>query len=226
MRKQLISILLILLFLTSCAALKTERKVVDNIFYSTFPKIKIRVNPDFKYMGKANESTRHEHEDYMEARGHPNVVEEKYTFVYERWHSNGHGNNVNVGKEWLYKIYRFGDNSYSNKSIQINFSTISGNYFWNLDFYRTWKNLITSGAVKIHGKQYQYAVQVTPKNYFVKYLCRNVGDKLQIAIVYVENAGDYNNLSRTERKGLLKEFLDRSEKNIQILSDDATITGN
>lgn len=202
MKKQLISILLILLFLTSCAALKTERKVVDNIFYSTFPKIKIKVNPDFKYMGKADKDAFHEHEDYMEARGHPNVVEEKYTFVY------------------------VGDNSYSNKSIQINFSTISGNYFWNLDFYRTWKNLITSGAVKIHGKQYQYAVQVTPKNYFVKYLCRIVGDKLRIAIVYIENAGDYNNLSRTERKGLLKEFLDRSEKNIQILSDDATITGN
>jgi hypothetical protein len=202
MKKQLISILLILLFLTSCAALKTERKVVDNIFYSTFPKMKIKVNPDFKYMGKVDEGAFHEHEDYMEARGHPYVKEEKHVFVYDK------------------------DNSYSKKIIQIKFSTISGNYFWKLDFHSKWKNIITSGAVKIHGKEYYYAVQVTPENYIIKYLCRFVGDKLRIAIVYVENAGDYNNLSRTERNGLLKEFLDRSEKNIQILSDDATITGN
>ena len=202
MRKQLISILLILLFLTSCATLKTERKVVDNTLYSTFPKIKIRVNLDFKYMGKTDKSTSHEHHGSMEARGNPNVKEERHVFVYD--------------KEY----------SFFKPIIHISFLTLSGLYYWNPDFYRTMKNIKTSGAVKIHGKEYYYAVQVTPEDYFVKYLCRLIGDKRRILIVYIENAGNYNDLLPIEQKGLLKEFLDRSEKNIQILSDDATITGN
>ncbi|MBW2193431.1 MAG: hypothetical protein JRF27_06560, partial [Deltaproteobacteria bacterium] len=42
---------LVLPLLTGCAALKVERKVENNIFYSSYPELKIRVSPEFIYLG-------------------------------------------------------------------------------------------------------------------------------------------------------------------------------
>jgi hypothetical protein len=39
------------IFCFGCASLKPERNVVDNVFYSSFPKIKIKIDEDFKYLG-------------------------------------------------------------------------------------------------------------------------------------------------------------------------------
>ena len=41
----------IFIFYFGCASLKPERNVVDNVFYSSFPKIKIKIDEDFKYLG-------------------------------------------------------------------------------------------------------------------------------------------------------------------------------
>lgn len=41
----------ILPLLTGCARLKVERMVENNIFYSSYPNLKIRINPDFIYLG-------------------------------------------------------------------------------------------------------------------------------------------------------------------------------
>ncbi|MFC1829729.1 hypothetical protein ACFL0O_08960 [Thermodesulfobacteriota bacterium] len=41
----------VLPLLTGCARLKVERKVENNIFYSSYPDLKIRVSPGFIYLG-------------------------------------------------------------------------------------------------------------------------------------------------------------------------------
>jgi hypothetical protein len=38
--------------LLGCASLKPERKVVDNVFYSSYPKVEMRVNPELIYLGE------------------------------------------------------------------------------------------------------------------------------------------------------------------------------
>jgi len=53
MRKYFSSLLLILVVLQGCAALKPPvRKVIDNTFYSSSPKMEVTVSPNFRYMGK------------------------------------------------------------------------------------------------------------------------------------------------------------------------------
>ncbi len=56
-RKKYFLLLFILLLITGCAGLdKIERNVSEeNIFFSTIsPKIKIKIDPSFKYIGKMN----------------------------------------------------------------------------------------------------------------------------------------------------------------------------
>jgi len=55
MRRQLfIFILLTLIF--SCASSRVVRNVSDNKFYSSYPKIAVKLDPDLKYLGKIEDS--------------------------------------------------------------------------------------------------------------------------------------------------------------------------
>jgi len=56
MRRSFLLYLLIFVFFFACASLKAERKVVDNTFYSSYPKFRIKVSPEYKYLGEVKES--------------------------------------------------------------------------------------------------------------------------------------------------------------------------
>lgn len=210
----------------SCVGYRNiERNVRDNnIFYSShYPKIDIKINPDFKYIGKQE---RAKHIKYAYDPGGSKVEANTYTFC------------------------QIGDNKIVKKGVLIGFYRISQGY-WLPDLFSNVKNKLDSGSVKIKGKSYQYAVNAAarffPRDvkeaiydrgyiisncYLWKGLARTVTrtEDTKTYIYYFEDiaygdikygCGQWQNATMLsdEQTVFLKEFIDRSEKNIQILGE-------
>jgi hypothetical protein len=209
-------------FIISCTAIKVERKVQDNIFYSSAnPKIKIEINPDFKYIGD---------------------IERTY---YKKYKTQLGGTKVDK------VIYLFGiidNNKILERGIVIKITTIRQGS-WLPDLFENKKYKVDSGFVNISKERYQYAVFFStarwdvesylfdkgvkiPNCSIVKSIAWIVGidKKTNIKIDYIEDISfnrdrgysckewrEVNQLS-DDQKVYLKQFLDRSEKNITILN--------
>jgi len=70
--------LLVLTFLTLFAGAKPERYVKDNVFHSTYPKLAVRVDPKYAYLGQLDYTLQMESRDGVQG----GTVETKsYVFV-------------------------------------------------------------------------------------------------------------------------------------------------
>jgi hypothetical protein len=210
-------------FVLSCAEMKVERGVQNNIFYSSAnPKIKIEINPDFKYIDD---------------------IEGTYYLEYE-WQFGG----SKVDKV-IYLFGIIGNNKILERGIVIRIYTMRWGY-WLPDLFANTKYKLNSGFVKISKERYQYAVFPSTERYgdvevylfdkgvkvpnccIVKSIARIVGnDKGSFVIIdYIEDINfnrdrkysckewrEVNQLS-DDQKVYLKQFLDRSKKNIKILN--------
>jgi hypothetical protein len=184
---------------SGCGGSKIERTVQDdNIFYSSNrPKIKIKINPDFKFV----EGT--EDKDF----GSNEISGERS--------SNAKINNYFFQSRISGKLRAV--------SITISELTTPGWYFQPKIFNE--KNELDSGRIKIQGKTYQYCIFTVarPNNdLLVRAIGRISGadQNCMIKIGYLEQVtGDWSNIDllTADQQRLLNEFVEDSKKDIQIL---------
>jgi hypothetical protein len=130
MKKRFFYYLLILAVLGGCA---TERKVVDNTFYCSFPKFTIRINTDYEYIGQM------------------------------KYHSEGKAVNLTYDLRWDHEMYIFilADNNRVKKTIMVDIEKISTYYV--SDFWGNIENKLESGVCELGGKKYHhYTKAVVP----------------------------------------------------------------
>jgi len=217
--------------ISSCAGVSIERDVQDNLFTSSYgPKIAIKINPDFKYMGKF-EATKSIATTYGQFEGRKVPV--KYTG---------------------YLFCELGDNRKMMKMISINFSQILDqdtvqpgaplkgiSYDINpgilktpeetgRDSYKTVANPLSHGMNKfIYDADFTTEFSIAGC-YLFQTLKRIISEdsKILMAIDYaedVENEGMCNKMDRpleflTEaQQKRLDEFYHNSKENIQILTN-------
>jgi hypothetical protein len=182
-----------------CAGTKVERTVQDdNIFYSSNrPKIRIKINPDFRFQEEKDEK------DF----GSNELSGERTT-------------NVKINKFFF-------QNRISGKSrmviITIQELTTPTWYFQPKIF--DVENEFDSGKIKIQGKTYQYCIFAVarPNNdLLVRAIGRISGtdNNCMIKIVYLEQVtGDWSNIDllTADQQRKLNEFTEDSKRDIQII---------
>jgi len=182
-----------------CGGSKIERTVLDdNIFYSSNrPKIRIKINPDFRF------------EEEKDERG-----------LASNELSGERSSNVKINNYFF-------EGRISGKpravSITIQELTTPGWFFQPKIFDA--KNELDSGKIKIQGKTYRYCIFTVarPNNdLLVRAIGRISGtDKnCMIKIVYLEQVtGDWGkiDLLTADQQRQLNEFIEDSKKDIQIL---------
>ena len=152
-----------LMLLLSCAGLKVERTVQDdNIFYSSNPKLKIKINPDFKHSGD-----------------------------YKRLESNPASNEATVMLDCDRDFYLF-QNIIDGKFILIKFDSLrQPNSYFNPISFDQKKYLYDSGTLKLNGKKYKYGIFPEVKSYnkcnFLKVIATLTGGQNMTTIIYGED---------------------------------------
>lgn len=228
MKKNILFFMVVcIVIIFGCVGMKEKKSVLqDNIFISsTFPKIKIQINQDFKYIGK------------VEKQKHEN-------------HTTGYGGTF-INYEYYIFLHPDNNNSFT-KGALIRRSELASGY-WLPDVFSKVKDKIDSGGMKINGKYYKYAVfssasvfnnyeelfiydkgYEVPNCFLVKGLGRRIGagDKNLIKIIYFEDmrticdnkysCKGWNNKETltAEQVEYLKKFNENYLQNIQILKYD------
>jgi hypothetical protein len=210
---------------------KTERKVVNNLFTSNFPEMKLQMNPELKYTGSAVIA------EYVEAqRGHNTDPRERYfdadSYVFAQTDPR-----KRITRGVIIRILvMHGDPSQEAPEI----------------FTKKSKNILTSGETKILKEDYDYAVYTEPelfapkekdllKNarispcFLVKRLSlkSGLGHKSRVHVIYFEDVSGTCGKSpcgacldpekrSAEQKEFFQEFTDRSFASIRF-QDTSTI---
>jgi len=215
-----------------CAGLEIKRGVTENVFYSSMsPKVKVKVDPAFTYIGKCEENVK----------------------------SQGISGGFFYFKKEVYMLARAGDTNKIQGLILFEFRTLNQatTDFINTYSIGGKKSGRFSESVKIHGENYDGLVGVTNFQnefwklerksiqdkgyrfmdpYFVKLLNMRVS-KTSMTIYYIEEFKhiEKNAPAETENpvfsfgtemvkseqeRALFRHFLVNSEKNIQILDED------
>ena len=126
MKRLLLPCLLIFSFLSGCASLNPERNVVVNTFSSSYPKCRIRINPDYEYVGQFN-----------------NRIKDK-------------ASNLTTDLRYDFEAYIFlmHDNKRAKKATVIQIEKVATHYVG--DFFGNVKNKLESGVCELDGKKYHY----------------------------------------------------------------------
>jgi hypothetical protein len=194
-------IIVCILLIFGCAGSERVRTVQDdNIFYSSStPKIRIKINSDFKL--------------------------DKETDNLDTGFSTGYGEKSSTQK--ITKFLLIDRVSGKRRGVEIVIVELtSPGWSFNPKIFKP-KNQFDSGKIKIQGNNYQYCTYAVrkPNNYLlVKGMGRIVGAKgnAMILIYYLEQAtGDWSNKARliTEQIKQLNEFIEDSKRDIQILEN-------
>ena len=128
-KRFLLPCLLIFGLLSGCASLDAERNVVANTFYSSYPKCRIRINPDYKYVGQFN-----------------NRIKDK-------------ASDLTTDSQYDFETYIFlmDDNrrpKKAKKAIIIQIEEVATQYAG--DFFGNVKNKLESGVCELEGRKYHY----------------------------------------------------------------------
>jgi hypothetical protein len=70
--------LLILTILNGCASLQAKRDVLENIFYSSYPEVQIKVSSEFEYIGETEEA---EWRQYLDSTSTDTIRKDFYIFA-------------------------------------------------------------------------------------------------------------------------------------------------
>jgi hypothetical protein len=219
-----LSVAFCLALIVGCAGMKAERKVVDNVFYSSAkPKMSVKVNPDYKYIGKYEKKGGSKYEGSIQGGNYKDTA---YMFGVTDERTN-----------------------LLEKCIAIRVLTITDmDSYWLPDLMTHLKNQLDSGFVTLKGERYQYAVAAAhlgkewenfisdkgcqPSNCYVgKFLGRRVGtkNKTKIYLMYLEDIVYCKDTKYHKRKdwkremlssdqiGFIKKVSENADKNIQIL---------
>ena len=199
-------IIVCILWAFGCAGERVRTVQDDNIFYSSStPKIRIKINPDFKL---EDETGNQERGFFGETSGERSSTVEADNFRFIDRVSGKHRGVEIVIQELLTRNWSFNPNIF------------------------TPKNQFYAGKLKIQGNTYQYSTFAVknPNNYLlINGIGRLVGgnNNAMIEIYYYEIVtGDWSdfNLLTSEQKKQLDEFIKDSEKDIQILENLSTYT--
>jgi hypothetical protein len=123
----------------SCATMSEKRYVENNTFVSTYPKLAIKVSPEFEYLGEY----------------HGDIFKDGIGYDFER---------AKV-EEVFYIFCQKGDGGDINKGVVIATYTVSEGFYWTSDALKKPGSAMDSGEIKISGKVWPYAVWRT-KNFF------------------------------------------------------------
>jgi len=200
--KKLLLLIIAIGFLFGCAGERVRTVQDDNIFYSSStPKIRIKINPDFNFKEEKDE--------------------QKSGF------SLGNGDKSSTTK---LSSYLFIDHiSGKRRAIEIRMIEIVEHRWEFRPNIFTQKDPFKKGIVKIQGKDYQYcifSVNAPDGSYLIKGIGKLVGGqgKAIFKIYYYEYVtGDWSNFNilTSEQNKQLDEFIEDSEKDIQILDYQA-----
>ena len=208
-----------------CAGMKPERTVLqDNVFYSsTSPKIKIKIHSDFKYIGKAE---KHKWSESVEKTATTHFEGESYLF--------GHIEDDKIVKGVVIRIFTLGEThwywlpdlfSWVKDKLDSGDMKIQGKRYQRIVFAS--RLFSKDEADFISDKGY-----IIPSCFLVKGLGRivSVDGRTKMYIFYIEDTSHLSDnkysyrrdwiskyMLTNEQEEFLKEFIDRSEKNIQIL---------
>ncbi len=227
-RKKYFLLLFILLLITGCAGLdKIERNVSEeNIFFSTIsPKIKIKIDPSFKYIGKMKTADRNE------IPGGPYYFERHEAFIFG-----------NIGDDNTFK-----------KGLIIRLSSLDTIYIYYYDDLFEWVEykLEPTKTIKINKKNYQQCIfplsfffrnemrdviydkgYVIPNWFLIQGLSKVVSTKKDVMmyIYYMEEVSSFNkekeysisewmdiNNLREDQQKRLDEFKTSCQKNVRFL---------
>ena len=196
--KKLLLLIIAIGFLFGCAGERVRTVQDDNIFYSSStPKIRIKINPDFKF----KEGTDEHETGFSLGHGEMSSTQKLSNYLFID-HISGKPRAIKieiieiVEHRWEFKPNIFGE-----------------------------KDPFKKGIVKIQGKDYQYCIYAvnTPDGFqLIKGIGKLVGGqgKAIFIIYYYENVtGDWSNFNMltSEQNKQLDEFIEDSEKDIQIL---------
>jgi hypothetical protein len=215
-----------LIFTFGCAGLKPERSVLqNNIFYSSAsPKVRMKIHSDFKYIGKAE---KHGQAEDADTKGTTFVENESYLF--------GHIEDNRMLKGVLIKISTIREAHWSwlpdlfpkvKNKLESSVMKIQGKSYQH----------IVAAFTRVFSKYEEDFIidkgYIIPNLFLMKGLGRLVGadNKTKIYIFYAEDIsrikdkeysyGNWRNryMLTNEQQEFMKGFIDRSEKNIQILA--------
>lgn len=191
-------IIVCILWTFGCAGERVRTVQDDNIFYSSStPKIRIKINPDFKL--------------------------DKETDNQDAGFSTGYGEKTSNRKTT--KFLFIDRVSGKRRGVEIVITELLAHgWSFSANIFKS-ENPFDSGRIKIQGCNYQYCTFAVrqPKNYLlVKGIGRIVGgnSNAMIVIYYFEQStGDWSNKSTLtpENKKQLNEFVEASNRDIQIL---------
>lgn len=225
MYRQFFYLIILAVFIGSygCSGLKIKRSVQDNIFYSSAtPKIKIRISPEYQYIGSTESS-------YHSAGEGLSIDTVLYTFV--RVEDN------TVKKGIIIRINTLHSGIWLSRGKG--------------DLVKWMKNKLETGDVMINGKVYDYGVQafsrvfdknttnlITSKGYSISrcYMLKSLSrvtshyrEGAKIDIWYLEDASQFQgiryswkdwksiDLLSISQKEFLKKYAERSLKDFQIM---------
>lgn len=220
--------------LTGCGALdknlgivslQSKKSVENNVFYSSFPEIKLQISQDLKYLGNAQLVETTDNRISWHTNAGENIEATSYLF------GQIDRNNRIVGGVLIRMLVMHGDPSQAVPAI----------------FSQSIKNVLESGEMKILEEKYRYdlyaegdlftrqekgllAASRIPSCFLVKQLTvrAGLGNKSRVQILYFEEGsgtcGDrpcstcLDSQSRTaDQKQTMKGFIDRSYANIRFL---------
>jgi hypothetical protein len=207
--KKLLLLIIAIGFLFGCAGERIRTVQDDNIFYSSSrPKIRVKINPDFKFNKESDENKMGF--GAFSGEKSSNRRHSKFSFID---HISGKPRGI---------------------EIQI-VEMVSPNWYFKPNIFQE-ENPFKKGIVKIQGKDYQYCIFAvnTPDNFLlIKGTGKLVGGQSNaIFIIYYleEVTGDWSdfNLLTSEQKKQLDEFIEDSEKDFTILDyqDPTSATSN
>jgi hypothetical protein len=198
--KKFLLLIIAISFLFGCAGERIRTVQDDNIFYSSStPKIRIKINPDFKLKDETDS-----HESSFGSYGGESsstIKVEKFLFI----------DRVSGKPRWVEIVIQ---------------EILTRRWSYNPNIFKP-KNQFYAGKLKIQGNTYQYCTFAVknPNNYLlINGIGRLVGgnSNAMIVIYYLEQAtgewSDFNMLT-SEQKKQLDEFIKDSEKDIQILEN-------
>jgi len=212
-------VFLSMLFFIGCAGMKVERGVQDNMFHSSIsPQINIRINPNFKYIGKAEHK---KYKSYISSYRGTTHTYESYMFV------QLDDNNI-IKKAIVIKFLRMSKGHYipisPKNTLKLTTEKIFGKY------YKVYFRASTSPWYNYEEKFLEEKGYILPKLFMVKTLGRRFTTQNDNdSIIYISYAEDiyydsnykkWNwkvNLLDDNQKAFMREFSERSAINIQIV---------
>jgi len=186
-----LSVLTVMFLFVSCAAFQTKREVLTgNIFLSTNPKLKLKIDERFTYKGV-----------FIQPKNTKSRDSDRTSFVDNEYHLWSNGSTV-IGilfKKLLSSgFYWIPGKEFNKKSVmQIKSNKIAGRN-WKTGFWTVWLNKFEYNKLTDAGIDFT-------GDHFSKLWVRQAGEPISIRIFYWENIDNNINTKVIIRRGMTSD---------------------